>query len=107
MTREITKSGKLAAVMAAGLLAFGAALWLTMPRASAEELVQLALLDLEKFEPLSVEELAQARGTGGDDPTLDATISDQFAVILWDETKRQKTPSGSGGNVTVTVTVVE
>lgn len=107
MTRELTKSGKRAAIMAAGLLALGAALWLTTPRANAEELIQLAQLDLEKFEPLSVEELAQARGTGGEDPTLDAAISDQFAVILWDETKRQKTSTGSGGNVTVTVTVVE
>lgn len=106
MTREIRKSGKWAAVVAASLTLFAAALWLNTPRANAEELIKLAQLDLDKFEAISETELAKARGTGGE-ATLDTSITEQFAVILWDETKRQKSSTNTGGNVTVTVTVVE
>ncbi len=106
MTREIRKFGIWAAVLAAGLLVFGAALWLTTPRANAEELIRLAQLDLDEFEAISETELAEARGTGGE-ATFDTSITDQFAVILWDETKRQVTTTNTGGNITVTVTVVE
>lgn len=101
-------AGRCGAVLTFGALVFGAGLWLA-PAANAEELVQLALLDLNKLEALSDHELDGARGTGADAPEVDAAIGDQFAVILWDETKRQgSTSAGStGGNVTVTVNVAD
>lgn len=103
----VGKTGRRAA-SALGALVFGAGLWLA-PAANAEELVQLALLDLDKLEALSDSELDKARGQGGEAPGVDASISDQFAVILWDETKRQGTAStgSSGGGITVSVTTVE
>ena len=105
--QTLGKTGRRAA-SALGALVFGAGLWLT-PAANAEELVQLALLDLDKLKALSDSELDNARGLGGEAPGIDATISDQFAVILWDETKRQGTTNtgSNGGGITVSVTAVE
>ena len=105
--RTIGKTGRRAA-SALGVLVFGAGLWLA-PAANAEELVQFALLDLDKLEALSDSELDKARGTGGEAPSVDASIGDQIAVILWDETKRHGTTNtgSSGGGITVSVTVVE
>ncbi len=96
------------AASALGALVFGAGLWLA-PAANADELVQLALLDLDKLEALSDTELDQTRGLGGEAAGVDASISGQFAVILWDETKRQGTTNTgtSGSGITVSVTVVE
>ncbi len=106
-TRITHKTGK-RAVLALGVLVFGAGLWLA-PAANADELVQMALLDLDQLEPLSDSELDKARGTGGEAPDVDATMSDQFAVILWDETKRQGTTNtgSTGGGITVSVTIGE
>ncbi len=101
------KTGRRAA-SALGALVFGAGLWLA-PAANADELVQMALLDLDQLEALSDSELDAARGTGSDAPGVDASISDQFAVILWDETKRHGTTNtgSSGSGITVSVTAVE
>lgn len=103
----VGKTGKRAASVL-GVLVFGAGLWMA-PAANAEELVQLALLDLDKLEALSDSELDKARGLGGEEPGVDATVSGQFAVILWDETKRHGTTNtgSSVGGITVSVTVVE
>ncbi len=105
--RTFGQTGRRAA-SALGVLVFGAGLWLA-PAANADELVQLALLDLDKLEALSDSELDEARGQGGEAPGVDASIGDQLAVILWDETKRQGTAnSGSDGSgITVSVTAVE
>ena len=105
--RIVGKTGRRDA-WALGVVVFGAGLWLA-PAANADELVQMALLDLDQLQALSDSELDAARGTGSDAPDVDATISDQFAVILWDETKRQGTTNtgSSGSGITVTVTAVE
>jgi len=105
--QTVSKTGRRAA-WAVGAVVFGAALWLA-PAANADELVQMALLDLDQLEALSDSELDASRGTGGDAPDVDASISSQFAVILWDETKRQGTTNtgSSGSGITVTVTAVE
>lgn len=94
--------------LALGALVFGAGLWLA-PAANADELVQVALLDLSKLKALSDTELDEARGLGGEGPGVNASVSDQFAVILWDETKRSGTTNTgtSSGGITVSVTVVE
>ncbi len=111
MTRHIkmtSGSGRRSPALALGALLFGAGLWLA-PAANAEELVQLALLDLDKLETLSDSELDETRGTGGEGPEVDASVSDQFAVILWDETKRQGTANtrSAAGSVTVSVRVAK
>ncbi len=101
-------SGRRGQTLALGALLFGAGLWLA-PAANADELVQLALLNLDKLKALSDSELDETRGTGGEGPEVDASVSDQLAVILWDETKRQGTSntSSAGGGITVSVRVVE
>ena len=111
MARHIKVTGETARrgpALALGALLFGTGLWLA-PAANADELVQLALLDLDKLEALSDSELDEARGTGGDGPDVDASIGDKFAVILWDETKRQSTTNtrSAGQGITVSVRVVE
>lgn len=103
-TRKIGGSAN-AAALALGTLVLGAGLLLA-PASNAEELVQVALLDLDQLEAMSDSELGEARGTGGEAPEVNASVSDQVAVILWDETKRQGT-TNTGGNINVTVTVVE
>lgn len=105
--RTVGKTGRRAA-SALGVLVFGAGLWLA-PAANADELVQMALLDLDQLEALSDSELDKTRGLGGEAPGVEASVSDQFAVILWDETKRQGTTNtgGNGSGITVSVTVVE
>ncbi len=105
--QTVGKTGRRVA-SALGVLVFGAGLWLA-PAANAEELVQLALLDLSKLKALSDSELGKARGTGGEAPGVDASVGDQLAVILWDETKRQGTTNtgSTSGGITVTVTTVE
>ncbi len=105
--QTVGKTGRRAA-SALGVVVFGAGLWLA-PAANADELVQMALLDLDQIKALSDTELDKARGTGSEAPGVDASVGDQLAVILWDETKRQGTTNtgSTGSNITVTVTVVE
>lgn len=106
--RTASVASALGTLVFGGALVFGAGLWLA-PAANADELVQVALLDLSKLKALSDTELDEARGLGGEGPGVDASVSDQFAVILWDETKRSGTTNTgtSSGGITVSVTVVE